>query len=172
MNIDEAEFPERKQLSSRRQTMESMIKNIDMETADFSDVKRHTKSEVIQKQATYAYIRVFLREEDHQLVPNDVVKIIYTPTGEVLDTLFISYGKDREHKNNGDDIVGYVPEDNRKEICLMINVDIINIGSEHIQFIRSLFRCGRFFEYQLLRHDELEVSVGGVNFDYFDIDFG
>jgi len=172
MNIDDAEFPERKEIPNRLKSLQSAIQEINLDDANFVDYRRHTKSEITQEQATYAYIRVFLREEDHSLVSNDDVKITYTVNDEVLDVKFISYGKDRTNKNNADDIVGYIPEDNRKEICLMVNVDLINKDSENIQFIRSLFRCGRYFEYQLLRHDELEVSANGVNFDYFDIDFG
>lgn len=54
----------------------------------------------------------------------------------------------------------------------MVDETTVNFG-EGIEFIRTLFKTGRHYEYQLVRRDELLFinKRNGVILDYFDCDF-
>jgi hypothetical protein len=54
----------------------------------------------------------------------------------------------------------------------MVNQDTINKGID-IPFIRTLFKTGIHYEYQLVRRDELLFinSRTGETLDYFDCDY-
>jgi len=54
----------------------------------------------------------------------------------------------------------------------MVEEKVVN-ESEDIPFIRTLFKLGRHYEYQLVKRDELQFVIerNGVLLDYFDSDF-
>ena len=96
----------------------------------------------------------------------------YKPSGEKLGTIFVCYGKTDLGKNHEDEMVNYNPEDDRKVLCLMANQDHVNKNTD-IPFIRTLFKTGIHYEYQLVRRDELLFinSRTGETLDYFDCDY-
>ena len=54
----------------------------------------------------------------------------------------------------------------------MVDENHVNYSQE-IPFIRTLFKTGRHYEYQLMRRDELIFinKRNGIILDYFDCDF-
>lgn len=148
------------------------VKNIDI-TKISDEVNPKTRSQIIEKQKVYFWIRLYLREEDQILDPNDTVNIRYTHSGEILETKFICYNKSILTQDADPNVVNYNPEDDKKVLCLMVDADKINNESDDIPFIRTLFKIGRYYEYQLLKRDELEFVVKKNNqvLDYFDVDF-
>lgn len=172
MNIDNNNFPERKSL---KRSLLGEIQSLDTDNYDYtkmSDDDYAAISKVAEKQKTYFYIRIYLNDENGNIKPNDNVIINYMPENEKLTTKFIAYGKLGKDKDSGDDLSNYVAEDNKKVLCLMIDTDKINYESEDIKFIRSLFRQSRYFQYQMFRTDEFEVTLdGGDVLNYYDIDF-
>jgi hypothetical protein len=54
-------------------------------------------------------------------------------------------------KDNGDLITQYNSEDDKKVLCLMIDEKLV-IGIK--KFIRTLFKTGRHYEFQLVKRDE------------------
>ena len=181
MNLFSAEDPfvDRNQLKKTvpgllkyQEELLEQVKNID--TTKISDeINPKTRSEIIEKQKVYFWIRLYLREEDQILDPNDTINIRYVHSGETLETKFICYNKSVLTQDADPNVVNYNPEDDKKVLCLMVDSDRINKDSEDIPFIRSLFKIGRHYEYQLLRRDELEfiVDKNGQILDYFDVDF-
>ena len=87
-------------------------------------------------------------------------------------TKFVCYGKKGLEKDHDNEVVNYSNEDDSKILCLMIDETTVNFG-EGIGFIRTLFKTGRHYEYQLVRRDELLFinKRNGVILDYFDCDF-
>lgn len=135
------------------------------------DVTNDTKTDVIEEQKIYFWTRLYLRDENPNIEPGDDVSIIYTPSGEVLKTKFIAYGKqglDRDH----DGVTSYNAEDDKKILCLMIDSKVVN-QSEDIPFIRTLFKAGFHYEYQLIKRDDLIFTIdkSGMLLDYYDVDF-
>ena len=105
--------------------------------------------------------------------PEDIIQIKYIHSGETLDTKFICYAKKSLDKDNQDQIVNYNTEDDKKNLCLMVDSDKINHDSNDIPFIRTLFKTSRYYDHQLLKREELlftNLSNGEV-YEYYDVDF-
>jgi hypothetical protein len=134
--------------------------------------ERDTNVKVIEEQKTFIWTRIYLNEEDDSLKPGDKIFIEYTPTGEVLETTFAAYNKKSVFKDKEGEVVQeYDPEDDLKTLCVAVDIDWINNPQNDIPFIRTLFKQGRFYEYQLLKFSELKVYKGEKEFEYHSIDF-
>ena len=125
---------------------------------------------ILEEQKVYIWIRLYLKEESDVEIGDDIF-MTYTPSGEKLETKFICFGKEGMEKDN-DGLVNWNSEENKKVLCLMVNQDKINKGTD-IPFIRTLFKTGIHYEYQLVRRDELLFinSRTGKTLDYFDCDY-
>jgi hypothetical protein len=129
-------------------------------------------STVIEDQKIYFWIRLFLKEEDSNLKVGDDIIIKWNPSGEELETKFFAWGKKGFEKDLSEDITSYNPEDDKKVLSLMIDEKAVNYN-DNIPFIRTLFKTGRHYEYQLVKRTDLVFinKRNGVILDYFDCDF-
>lgn len=172
----ESTFPSRKDLINKNNYADDIlehIKEIDISNIDFNNVNYDPESRITKEQKTFFWIRAYLKEEDHILTPDDDIFITYKFSGEKLECKFICYGKSGFERNSDiDHLVDYNPEDNRKILCLMVDSDRINDKSDDIPFIRTLFKIGRYHEYQLLKRDDLLLTDSKDNvYEYIEIDF-
>lgn len=165
----------------REQLLESIRK---IDTDGLSDEVDQTSSlKVVEEQKVYFWIRLYLKEEDLNLEIGDDIVITYDPLAslgkeivsdykEELVTKFVCYSKKGLDRNHDDELVNYSNEDDNKIICLMVDERVVNFG-EGINFIRTLFKTGRHYEYQLVRRDELLFinKRNGIILDYYDCDF-
>ena len=154
-----------------REQLLEQIKSIDSETLS-NEIEIVATSTIVEEQKIYFWIRLYLSEEDPNIEVGDDIVLEWTPTGEKLDTKFIAYGKSGLEKDHQGEVVNYNPEDDKKVLCLMIDEKMVNFN-ENIPFIRTLFKTGRHYEYQLVRRDEL-IFVNKKNghiLDYYDCDF-
>ena len=180
------DFPSRSSLKQRSNDITKndynylveQARNINLEeitfdpNADLPVDKRPIKTK-IEKQKVYFWIRVYLSEEMTTIEPGDNITIKYV-SGETMDTTFICYAKvGGEVEHNGEIIMNYNSEDNKKVLCLMVDEERINYNSDDIPFLRKLFRIGRYYEYELIRRTELELTNTRTNqkLDYYDIEF-
>jgi len=166
----------------REQLLESIKK---LETEGLSD-EIEIISKVVEEQKVYFWIRLYLKEEDLNIQVGDDIVIRYQPRSTFIDgvkiweseqveelvTKFVCYGKKGLEKDHDNEVVNYSNEDDSKILCLMVDEITVNFG-EGIGFIRTLFKTGRHYEYQLVRRDELLFinKRNGVILDYFDCDF-
>jgi hypothetical protein len=166
----------------REQLLESIKK---LETEGLSD-EIEIISKVVEEQKVYFWIRLYLKEEDLNIQVGDDIVIRYQPRSTFIDgvkiweseqveelvTKFVCYGKKGLEKDHDNEVVNYSNEDDSKILCLMVDETTVNFG-EGIGFIRTLFKTGRHYEYQLVRRDELLFinKRNGVILDYFDCDF-
>jgi hypothetical protein len=166
----------------REQLLESIKK---LETEGLSD-EIEIISKVVEEQKVYFWIRLYLKEEDLNIQAGDDIVIRYQPRSTFIDgvkiweseqveelvTKFVCYGKKGLEKDHDNEVVNYSNEDDSKILCLMVDETTVNFG-EGIGFIRTLFKTGRHYEYQLVRRDELLFinKRNGVILDYFDCDF-
>lgn len=166
----------------REQLLESIKK---LETEGLSD-EIEIISKVVEEQKVYFWIRLYLKEEDLNIQVGDDIVIRYQPRSTFVDgvkiweseeveelvTKFVCYGKKGLEKDHDNEVVNYSNEDDSKILCLMVDEITVNFG-EGIGFIRTLFKTGRHYEYQLVRRDELIFinKRNGVILDYFDCDF-
>jgi len=135
--------------------------------------EREISTTIIEEQKTFIWTRVFLREEDHSLKSGDKVFIQYVPSGEILETIFGAYDKKSTVSDkNGSDVREYDPEDDMRVLCLMVDLNLVNKNNNDIPFIKTLFKQSIFFEYQLLKLNELKVYSNNKQFEYYNIDFG
>lgn len=165
-------FPDRTELvkPSYQESLIEQAKNIDVEKINFDGSDFAPRTEIKERQKVYFWIRVYLNEET-DIQPDTDITLTYVESGEQLETKFICYAKKGIQKDIDETIINYNPEDDRKVLCLMIDSDRINKNSEDIPFIRTLFRIGRFYHPQILRHSDLTVSKGSEILNYYDIDF-
>lgn len=157
--------------NSYYESLVEQIKQID--TTNLSDdVSKDAQSKVVNKQMVYFWIRLFLKEEDSKVKPGDDIIIKWKPTGEELETKFIAYGKKGLDKDHEDTVTQYVNDDDPKILSLMIDTEMVNFNDD-IPFIRTLFKTGYHYEYQLVKRNELVFihKTEGYELDYYDCDF-
>ena len=145
----------------------------DIDTAKLSDeIQGGVLAEVTEEQKIYIWIRLFIKKESDSIAAGDDVSITWIPSGEKLKTKFICHGKEGLSKDHGSEVTSYNPEDDKKILCLMVDVKDINLN-DSIPFIRSLFKEGIHYEYQLVRRDELIFTLdkNGEKLDYYDCNF-
>jgi hypothetical protein len=153
----------------REQLIES-IKNLDIDGV--SDEVGDPISNIIEEQKVYFWIRLYINDELNDILQGDDITIKWTPSGEELTTKFICFGKNGLERDHDDQVTNWNPEDDKKILCLMVDERVINLSDE-IPFIRTLFKTGRHYEYQLVKREEL-IFVNKRNsmiLDYFDCDF-
>jgi hypothetical protein len=145
----------------------------DIDTTNLSDdVSDLVNTIVLEEQKIYFWTRLYLRDENPNVEIGDDISIVYTPSGEKLQTKFICFEKTGLGQDQADDVTSYNTEDNKKVLCLMIDTNLVN-NSEEIPFIRTLFKTGYHYEYQLTKRDELLfiLDKSSIVLDYFDVDF-
>ena len=145
-------FPSRKEIlenksTSYQKSIINEIKSIDIDKVDFSNSDFKPKSSIIEKQKVFFWIRLYLKEENSSINPNDIIVMKYLRSGEELETKFICYAKTTLNKDSQGEIVNYDTEDDKKVLCLMVDSDKINYDDGSIPFIRTLFKTSRFYEY-------------------------
>ena len=156
--------------------LEDLVEQVQsLDTTELSDELSKEEQEikqVVEEQKVYFWIRLYLKEEDSNLEIGDDISIKWTPAGEELKTKFICYGKTGLQKDYDEEIVNYNSEDDKKVLCLMVDEDMVN-HNEDIPFIRTLFKVGRHYEYQLIKRSELLFinDRNDVILDYFDCTF-
>lgn len=125
----------------------------------------------ITEPKVYFWTRIFIKEEEPNIEIGDDVIILYTPTGEKLTTKFISYGKEGIYKDR-DGIAQFNTDDDKKVLCLMIDEKVVNYNDD-IPFIRTLFKIGRHFQYQIVKRNELQFIIerNNIVLDYYDTSF-
>lgn len=129
-------------------------------------------STIIEEQKVYFWIRLYLKEETPNIQIGDDVLINWTPSGEKLSTKFIAFGKKGLDKDHHDQVSNYVSEDDKRILCLMVDERVINFSND-IPFIRTLFKTGHHYEYQLIKREELQFIIqrNGIILEYYDCDF-
>ena len=178
----DADFPSRKEILESRgratnnapsyiDTVVEQVKSIDIDGVDFANSDYKPKQRVVEKQRVYRWTRVFVREEVGDLLPNDLYHMVHLPSGERIECTFVCYAKKGLSKDAEGKIVAYDGEDDRKVLCLMIDTDLL--GKEGVRLISSLFPNTPFYEYNLMRRDELvfENQRTGERLEYFDVQF-
>ena len=155
--------------------MDSLVeqcKNIDTDESENWKEDKSISTKVIDDQKVYFWIRLYLKDENVNILPGDDIVIKYTLSGEELKTKFICYGKQGLLKDNGELITQYNSEDDKKTLCLMIEEKLVN-WNDKIPFIRTLFKTGRHYEFQLIKRDELQfiIDKNNIILDWFDSDF-
>jgi hypothetical protein len=158
--------------SSYMDTLVEQCKSIDIDESDNWIEDKTISSKVIDDQKVYFWIRLYLKDENVNILPGDDIVIKYTLSGEELKTKFICYGKQGLLKDNGELITQYNSEDDKKTLCLMIEEKLVN-WNDKIPFIRTLFKTGRHYEFQLIKRDELQfiIDKNNIILDWFDSDF-
>ena len=144
----------------------NQIKDIDTEKIP-TNIDRDVKNRVVEKQKTYIWLRVYLKEEMSDLKIGDMFEITYED--EKLLSQFIAFGKKNLHRDK-DNIINYDPEEDKKQLCLMVDQDSL---TSNVRFIRSLFRSTPYFEYQVYKRGQLLFTNQRTNIscDYLDADF-
>jgi len=123
-----------------------LIKELDTDFKESSEDEK-TSVKIVQKQKTYFWVRIFLKDEMNDIEVNDEVIIKYYD--EELETKFISYGKKGLETDSETDNITDLKEDNKKVLCLMVDSDLINKG-EDIDFLRTLFKGSIYYEETLI----------------------
>ncbi len=144
----------------------------DVDTADLSDDVSKDPEVEVTPEKVYFWTRVYMKEENPNIEIGDTVTIKYAPSGEEMKTQFFAYGKTGLERDHDDELINFNPEDDKKVLCLMVEEKIVN-ESEDIPFIRTLFKLGRHYEYNVMKRDELLFvnDRNGIVIDWFDCDF-
>lgn len=158
-------------LKSLSERLKKDLTDIDLDTIDESK-SEGIKSEVVEKQKVYFWIRLYIKEEDPNIEIGDDIVIKWLDSGEELETKFAAWGKKGLEVDHGDNIVNADLEDDKKILSLMVNIDDVN-NNDDIPFIRTLFKLGNHYEDQLFKRKDLHFinKKNDVIIDYYDCDF-
>lgn len=178
--MNENVFPSRKEIlenlyKSKDDYMETIIdgvKSINIDDVDFSTTSFKPRQQIIEKQKVFTWIRVFIKTECN-IKPEDMIRMEYLPSGEYIDMQFACFAKKGLTKDSDGQIVNYTSEDDTKVLCVMADMDKINNDNEDIPFIKTLFKSSNWFEFQLLKTEELKFTVLSTNeiLDFYDTEF-
>lgn len=154
-----------------RDQLIDIIKDID--TKDLSnDFELIATSTIVEEQKIYFWIRLYITNELTDILPGDDIVINWSPSDENLSTKFVCFGKTGLEKDYNGEVANYNPEDDKRILCLMVDERQVNYG-ESIPFIRTLFKTGRYYEYQMVKRSELLFINKRTSelIDYYDCDF-
>jgi hypothetical protein len=161
-------------LAKQYEYLEKLVEQVkDMDTDSLSDeVDNVSSTEIIEEQKIFFWVRLYLSEIDPNVQVGDDIVIEWSQSGEKLKTKFAAYGKEGVNKDQGAEMTNYNPEDDKRILCLMIDTKMVNFNDD-IPFIRTLFKTGYHYEYQLVKRNDLTFtnSRNGMVLDYFDCDF-
>jgi hypothetical protein len=145
---------------------------INVDTEGLSNDSQAVYTNVIEEQKIYFWTRLYLTEENLSVEIGDDISIEYVVSGEKLKTKFICYDKKGVSNTQSDDVTSYETEDNKKILCLMVDSKMVNYSDE-VPFIRTLFKTGYHYDYQLVKRSELLFihEKTGISLEYFDVDF-
>jgi hypothetical protein len=173
-------FPSRKEIIENQKRKDSDyqerllndIKSVNVEKVDFSNGNFKPRSEIVEKQKVFSWIRVFLREET-KIDADDTIRMQYLTSGEFIDMQFACFAKKGLQKDTDGEIVNYNNEDDTKTLCIMVDLDRVNNNNSDIPFIKTLFRMSAHFEFQLLKTDELKFTniTKNIDLDFYDTEF-
>ena len=65
----------------------------------------------------------------------DDIAIHWTPSGEELVTKFICYGKQGLERDHNDEVINYNPEDDKKVLCFMVDIELLKSESMFYSFV-------------------------------------
>lgn len=158
-------------LKTHYESIIEQIKSLDIENIS-DEVDNSPTTNIVEEQKIYFWIRLYLKEESSNINIGDDVIINWKPSGEQLETKFIAYGKKGLDKNHDGEVTQYVNEDDKRVLSLMIDTKMVNFNDE-IPFIRTLFKTGYHYEYQLVKRTDLVFinKRNNIELDYYDCDF-
>lgn len=137
---------------------------------DGDDFDRDIEVSLLEKQKEFFWTRVYLKEELLDINIEDTLTLKYLPNNEQFELQFICYNKQGLDKD-GENIADYNSEDDKKVLCLKSDASLIDLDSEHMPFIRTLFKKGKWYQRQLYRKDDLIIIHNNVSLEYIFIDF-
>lgn len=148
-------------------SIREQLMDVDTSKIRGESASRGTKTEITEKQRTFHWIRIFLKEENKDIEIGDIFDIQYE--NEKMESQFIAFGKKNLHRDK-ENIINYDPEDDAKQLCLMVDEESF---TSDVKFIRSLFPAGKWYEYQIYRRSQLTFTNRrtGEVYDYVDADF-
>lgn len=129
-------------------------------------------SRVVEEQKVYFWIRLYLKEENPNVQIGDDITLTWTISGEKLEIKFAAYGKAGLERDHHGQVTNYNPEDDKRVLCILVDSNQVNFNDD-IPFIRTLFKTGYHYDYQLVKREELQFIVkrNGIVLDYYDCDF-
>jgi len=166
------DFPDRKELKNKKiQDLKKKGLLMDENPNKYIEedgFDRSVEMEVTEDSKSYSWTRLYLSDEA-DLEKGDIVTLTYQPTGEQMELIFATYNKSSLTKDQ-EDVVDYNPEEDKKVLCLMVDIDEVNNNIE-IPFLRTLFKSSKWYDHQLLKRNELKFEVKGEELDYYSVDF-
>lgn len=129
------------------------------------------KIKQLLEQKEFFWVRLYLNEEDSKLEKGDKIIMTHTPTNEKIDMIFGSYEKEGLNRDNGDSVIGYVSDDDKKILCCMVDVARVNKNSEDIPTLRTFFRNSRYYTENLFLKTDIIIESESEKYEYSSISF-
>jgi hypothetical protein len=174
LSFDNITFPERKSIVRSDTHLENIVeeaKKVDLTKVNFEGEDFHPQTKIIQKQKVYFWIRLYIKDEI-DIKPETKINMVYNSGQETLETHFMYFGKKGFERDTQGQIVNFNPEDDKKVLCLLIDSENININSNNIPYMRTLFPLGKFFQPQYIRKYDFTFDLeDGTQIDFFNIVF-
>lgn len=125
----------------------------------------------VLEQKEFFWVRLYLNEEDSKLETGDIITMTHTPTNEKIEMIFGAYEKEGLNRDNGDSVIGYVSDDDKKVLCCMVDVTRVNKNSEDIPTLRTFFRNSRYFSENLFLKTDITIESENDKYEYSSISF-
>lgn len=129
------------------------------------------KIKQIEEQKEFFWIRIYLNDEDSKLEKGETLTMTHTPTNEKIEMIFGAYEKEGLNRDNGDSVIGYVSDDDKKILCCMVDISRVNKNSDDIPTLRTFFRNSRYYTENLFLKTDIKIESKSDKYEYSSISF-
>ena len=174
LGVDNVFFPDRKSIVRSDAHLDNIVekaKKIDVDKVNFQGEDFQPLTKIIQKQRSYIWIRLYVKEEI-DINPETKINFVYNDGQEIIETYFMYFGKKGLERNQDGEIVNFNPEDDKKILCLMMDVERIDYNNHDIPYMKTLFKLGKYYKPDYIRKNDFSfVLEDETNLNFYDIDF-
>lgn len=158
-------FPDRKSLKKKLEekptapdyfnSIREKAKELDLDSIDFSKESTfRPRTKIVEKQEEMVWIRIFT-EQEFPISQGDTIIIEDLLYDDTMEVKFMFWGKMTPPRKESDELVEWVPQDDKN--CLVIGVDIkrVNYKSEDIPYLRTLFSLSIWWRPTIVKKSDL-----------------
>ena len=165
----------------KMQNKESIYDKIeynDLHEVIMDGIKFNIQTRILENEQQHFWTRLYLKEEI-DLPQGCIVEYSYAPTGEKIEMVFTNYDKKNQTDKHFEDLIEYVKEDDKKVLCLLVDMKEINTRQD-IPTLRRMFKHSIYFEQMFLRIVDLPFTIittneegteVRINLEYYDVEY-
>ena len=155
-----SEFKSRKEIMKERGVGYGNIAESlkDFDTSNMEDNESRDTEVNYKKGKEYTWLRV-ITEDEVEMTSEDLATLEYVPTGEKLEVSFRFYDKKGSTDKQDEDVTDYISEEDKKSLCFLVDIDMLDNNSDDIPNIRRNFKASKHFEQDFFIKSDFTITI-------------